>query len=165
MTSGVKDTTDIDRYQPLISMTLSDHLANIVIIFCSAWGKVTHFVSWCWAYSLNDVVSAIERWVQKSNEDARNVFLWMCFFCNNQYRIKEEAPKSSRGSCYNMWQLQSRSSLLFRLVTTVLPMGKEQRVDYASHVRWMHHRDPVFWCFLIVELCVCVMSHDRFVVA
>ncbi|CAL1153311.1 unnamed protein product, partial [Cladocopium goreaui] len=40
-------------------------------------GKVTHFVSWCWAYSLNDVVSAIERWVQKSNEDARNVFLWM----------------------------------------------------------------------------------------
>ena len=36
-----------------------------------------------------------------------------------------------------------RSSLLFLLVTTVLPMGKEQRVDYASHVRWMHHRDPV----------------------
>ena len=34
-----------------------------------------------------------------------------------------------------------RSSLLFLLVTTVLPMGKEQRVDYASHVRWMHHQD------------------------
>jgi hypothetical protein len=46
---------------------------------------------------LNDVVSAIERWVQKSNEDAQNVFLWMCFFCNNQYRIQEEAPKGSRG--------------------------------------------------------------------
>ena len=93
--------------------TLSDHLANSVIIFCSVWGKVTHFVSWCWAYSLNDVVSAIERWVQKSNEDARNVFLWMCFFCNNQYRIKEEAPKSSRGSCYDMWQLLSQFTSVF----------------------------------------------------
>lgn len=57
-------------------------------------GKVTHFVSWCWAYSLKDVVSAIERWVQNSNQDARNVFLWMCFFCNNQYRIKEEATQT-----------------------------------------------------------------------
>ncbi|CAK9077753.1 unnamed protein product [Durusdinium trenchii] len=54
-------------------------------------GKVTHFVSWCWAYSLNDVVSSIERWLQKSGEDPLSVFLWMCFFCNNQYRIKEEA--------------------------------------------------------------------------
>ena len=71
-------------------------------MFCIGWGKVTHFVSWCWAYSLNNVVSAIERWLQKSNEDPQNVFLWMCFFCNNQYRIQEEAPKGSRGSCCNM---------------------------------------------------------------
>ena len=72
-------------------------------------------------------------------------------------RLQREAV-ACRGSRYNMWQLQSRSSLLFRLVTTVLPMGKEQRVDYASHVWWMHHRDPVFWCFLIVELCVFCVS-------
>jgi len=51
---------------------------------------------------LNNVVSAFERWLQKSNEDPQNVFLWMCFFCNNQYRIQEEAPKGSRGSCCNM---------------------------------------------------------------
>ncbi|CAL1137456.1 unnamed protein product [Cladocopium goreaui] len=57
-------------------------------------GKVTHFVSWCWAYSLNNVVSAFERWLQKSNEDPQNVFLWMCFFCNNQYRIQEEATQT-----------------------------------------------------------------------
>ena len=47
-----------------------------------------------------------------------------------------------------------RSSLLFLLVTTVLPMGKEQRVDYASHVRWMHHQDISRSSFLIVELYV-----------
>ena len=60
--------------------------------------KVTHFVSWCWAYSLNDVVSSIERWLQKSGEDPLSVFLWMCFFCNNQYRIKEEAPRQGKRS-------------------------------------------------------------------
>lgn len=162
MTSGVKDTTDIDRYQPLISMTLSDHLANIVIIFCSAWGKVTHFVSWCWAYSLNDVVSAIERWVQKSNEDARNVFLWMCFFCNNQYRIKEEAPKSSRGSCvtrcinsfavhfcFCLWPLFYRWARNSGWITQVMCGGCIIKT----------YRDPVFWSLSF-------MCHDTvFIVA
>ena len=63
------------------------------------WGKVTHFVSWCWAYSLSNVVSAVEGWLQKSDEDPETIFLWMCFFCNNQYRIMEEAgPATSWGS-------------------------------------------------------------------
>ena len=44
------------------------------------WGKVTHFVSWCWAYSLSNVVSAVEGWLQKSDEDPETIFLWMCFF-------------------------------------------------------------------------------------
>lgn len=57
-------------------------------------GKVTHFVSWCWAYSLSNVVSAVEGWLQKSDEDPETIFLWMCFFCNNQYRIMEEATKT-----------------------------------------------------------------------
>eukprot|EP00435_Cladocopium_sp_Y103_P015283 s2696_g3.t1 len=57
-------------------------------------GKVTHFVSWCWAYYLKSVVSAVEGWLHKSGEDPQDVFLWMCFFCNNQYRIKEEATQT-----------------------------------------------------------------------
>ena len=58
----------------------------------SAQGKVTHFVSWCWAYTLDNVVTAVDRWLQKSEADpADDVFLWICFFCNNQYRIMQEA--------------------------------------------------------------------------
>ena len=57
----------------------------------SAQGKVTHFVSWCWAYTLDNVVTAVDRWLQKSEADPADVFLWICFFCNNQYRIMQEA--------------------------------------------------------------------------
>jgi len=86
-------------------------------------GKVTHFVSWCWAYSLNDVVSAIERWVQKSNEDARNVFLWMCFFCNNQYRIKEEATQTGSDDLKEIFEshLVEAGHMLVLLDTIVQP--------------------------------------------
>ena len=57
----------------------------------SAQGKVTHFVSWCWAYTLDNVVTAVDRWLQKSKADPADIFLWICFFCNNQYRIMQEA--------------------------------------------------------------------------
>eukprot|EP00435_Cladocopium_sp_Y103_P053768 s259_g17.t1 len=52
-------------------------------------GKVTHFVSWCWGYTLQDFASAIHSWLQRSKLNAEDVFLWVCFFCNNQYRIMD----------------------------------------------------------------------------
>ena len=59
--------------------------------------KATHFVSWCWRYTLDDVVDAIHTWLQEpSTIVASEVYLWMCFFCNNQYRVLEE--KSTTGS-------------------------------------------------------------------
>ena len=59
-------------------------------------GKVTHFVSWCWQYTLNDFVSAIGAWVREEGVNPDDVFLWVCFFCNNQYRILE--AKTQTGS-------------------------------------------------------------------
>ena len=41
------------------------------------------------------MVSAVGRWLQNSGEDPRDVFLWMCFFCNNQYRIQDEPGQHS----------------------------------------------------------------------
>ena len=40
-------------------------------------GKVTHFVSWCWQYKLNDFVSAISSWVQREGLDPLDVCLWV----------------------------------------------------------------------------------------
>ena len=62
---------------------------------------MTHFVSWCWSYRLTDFVSAVNGWVRKSGVDGEDVFLWICFFCNNQYRILQEAV-NARCGCKNV---------------------------------------------------------------
>jgi len=49
--------------------------------------KATRFVSWVWGYALNDVTSALESWCDNENLDPSDQFLWLCFFCNNQFRI------------------------------------------------------------------------------
>ena len=76
---------------PWLRMPWKFHLILDPQIEGSAQGKVTHFVSWCWAYTLDNVVTAVDRWLQKSEADPADVFLWICFFCNNQYRIMQEA--------------------------------------------------------------------------
>ena len=32
---------------------------------------------------------ALRNWCRQSDVKAENIFLWMCFFCNNQYRISD----------------------------------------------------------------------------
>ena len=60
--------------------------------------KATHFVSWCWQYTLEDVTDCLQTWIQESGGAvlSHDVYLWMCYFCNNQYRILEE--ESTTGS-------------------------------------------------------------------
>ena len=48
-----------------------------------------------------DFVSAVNGWVRKSGVDGEDVFLWICFFCNNQYRILQEAV-NARCGCKNV---------------------------------------------------------------
>ena len=47
--------------------------------------RQTHFVSWAWFYKLNDVRSALYMLTQFTAPDT--IFLSMCFFVNNHYRI------------------------------------------------------------------------------
>lgn len=73
-------------------------------------GKVTHFVSWCWAYYLQSVVSAVEGWLQKSGEDPHDVFLWMCFFATTSTASKKRPHRpavkiSNRSSSRIWWKL------------------------------------------------------------
>jgi len=53
--------------------------------------KCTHFLSWTWSYSLDTVVGGLSNWARmefsQRPDDLRQVFLFMCFFCNNQYRL------------------------------------------------------------------------------
>lgn len=59
-------------------------------------GFANYFVSWVWSYNLSTFTGAIELWTQQTGFSPDDVILWVCAFCNNQYRIMEE--KSGRGS-------------------------------------------------------------------
>lgn len=47
----------------------------------------THFLSWTWGYTLNQVCGALQQWLEQANLDPERIFLYMCFFVNNQHRI------------------------------------------------------------------------------
>eukprot|EP00971_Amphidinium_carterae_P051223 1008595-Amphidinium_carterae.1 len=71
--------------------SLVDFLAVAQQNHCS---QATHFVSWCWRYTLAEVSSALQSWLDASSSEESEVFLWMCFFCNNQYRILDNTKST-----------------------------------------------------------------------
>eukprot|EP00931_Biecheleriopsis_adriatica_P104297 TRINITY_DN78981_c0_g1_i1.p1 TRINITY_DN78981_c0_g1~~TRINITY_DN78981_c0_g1_i1.p1 ORF type:complete len:879 (-),score=106.28 TRINITY_DN78981_c0_g1_i1:7-2619(-) len=69
----------------------------------------THFLSWTWRYTIGQVRGALESWMEARRTNAMQkssislvlrksdeVFLYMCFFVNNQYRIL--VPGDASGS-------------------------------------------------------------------
>mmetsp|Transcript_74474 Transcript_74474/g.131725 ORF Transcript_74474/g.131725 Transcript_74474/m.131725 type:complete len:665 (+) Transcript_74474:70-2064(+) len=63
-------------------------------------GRATHFVSWTWDYSVSIVTSALQRAVKSASA---RVFLWMCFFVNNQHRIiasESTQDPDTLGACF-----------------------------------------------------------------
>ena len=62
---------------------------------CGRSGRATYFLSWCWKYDLNTMVSALaEFWRRFSTKTGAGVndefFLWWCFFVNNQFRLLQD---------------------------------------------------------------------------
>eukprot|EP00438_Fugacium_kawagutii_P023311 Skav226248 [mRNA] locus=scaffold1218:695462:697357:- [translate_table: standard] len=47
--------------------------------------RQNYFMSWSWQYSLGQVRNALQMW--KAPMEAENVFFYMCFFVNNQFRL------------------------------------------------------------------------------
>jgi len=56
----------------------------------------THFLSWVWQYKLSTFRGGLQRWADANQLVYEDVFLFCCFFCNNQHRILVEG--SSQGS-------------------------------------------------------------------
>ena len=82
----------------------------------------THFVSWCWHYTLEVVVSGVQLWAQSSSSRTAEVFLWMCFFCNNQYRIQDGTCSNSNDlSTVFEARLSSARNMLVILDTFLTP--------------------------------------------
>ncbi|CAE8658769.1 unnamed protein product, partial [Polarella glacialis] len=49
--------------------------------------RCTHFLSWTWGYTLSTVRDGLSTWTAIEGMAPSEVFLFMCFFVNNQYRI------------------------------------------------------------------------------
>lgn len=59
--------------------------------------KATHFLSWVWGYNLSTVLGALENWMSSSSQCGEDdIFIWMCYACNNQFRIFDD-DKPHRG--------------------------------------------------------------------
>lgn len=57
-----------------------------------AGAEATHFLSWVWNYSLDEVLSALRVW---HNDNPGKKYLWWCFFNNNQHKIlQDEVPQT-----------------------------------------------------------------------
>jgi len=53
-------------------------------------GRATHFLSWVWSYKVKLFQATLQAWLESDpTRDPDEIFLWICFFCNNQYRLEE----------------------------------------------------------------------------
>ena len=57
-------------------------------------------LQYCVRYKVDDFISAIESWVENEELDPSEVFIWVCFFCNNQYRLLSNADNLEQRKPY-----------------------------------------------------------------
>merc|ERR1712217_263799 len=58
------------------------------------------FLSWVWGYNLSIAMSALTEWAERqqnsdANFDIASIYIWWCFFCNNQYRLLSNTQAES----------------------------------------------------------------------
>lgn len=99
----------------------------------------THFVSWSWGYSLEVFVTALQGWAETSKVDIHKTFLWICFFCNNQYRIKSDMQATSPEALQATFELN-----LLRTGRMLLLLDDFEQPVYATRS----------WC--VFESFVCI---------
>jgi len=49
--------------------------------------QATQFLSWVWCYKAKMFTRTIKGWVQYEKLVPEDTFIWVCFFCNNQFRL------------------------------------------------------------------------------
>lgn len=46
-----------------------------------------YFLSWSWGYECKMFVKTLTAWMKREGLDPSQVWIWICFFCNNQFRV------------------------------------------------------------------------------
>ena len=68
----------------------------------------THFLSWTWKYTLSEVKSALRVYSSTGATAAQDVFFFMCFFTNNQFRIIVEETAVGSADLQGVFQTNLR---------------------------------------------------------
>ncbi|CAE7781901.1 unnamed protein product [Symbiodinium sp. CCMP2592] len=69
----------------------------------------THFMSWTWRYHLSQITSALDMHRRSMSElGPQDVFFYMCFFVNNQFRIIVEATGSGSDNLEEVFESNLR---------------------------------------------------------
>lgn len=93
---------------------------------CAA--KATHYLSWAWNYKVTDFVSALREWAEdKTDEERGNIFIWICFFCNNQVRIIMENEQPGSAGLSRIFQ-----SRLENIGKMLIMIDKFENPEYAT---------------------------------
>lgn len=53
-------------------------------------GQSTQFLSWVWSYKTRMFMRTIFAWAKQEGLVLEETFIWVCFFCNNQFRLGAE---------------------------------------------------------------------------
>merc|ERR1712226_1421221 len=79
--------------------------------------EANKFMSWSWGYKVRDVVGALQDWADRSHADQRRTFIWICFFCLNEFRMHEEKASGGAGNLDAVFRqrLQNIGSLVAML--------------------------------------------------
>uniref|UniRef100_A0A7S4GKS7 Uncharacterized protein n=1 Tax=Oxyrrhis marina TaxID=2969 RepID=A0A7S4GKS7_OXYMA len=71
----------------------SDRVGENGVSLCTAIGiydshavsDATHFLSWSWSYQVKKLLQTLKEYCTKRGLDRKKTFVWMCFFCNDQF--------------------------------------------------------------------------------
>jgi len=98
----------------------------------------TLFISWVWAFALRDAISALRNFL-RNYDGKKRLFLWWCFFQNNQFRILGNKQKQSFETLRDIFGTQVQS-----IGRMVCMMDKITGSEYSRRL----------WCLFEVAMCV-----------
>eukprot|EP00927_Polykrikos_kofoidii_P046515 TRINITY_DN40732_c0_g2_i1.p1 TRINITY_DN40732_c0_g2~~TRINITY_DN40732_c0_g2_i1.p1 ORF type:complete len:853 (+),score=83.82 TRINITY_DN40732_c0_g2_i1:52-2610(+) len=70
--------------------------------------KATTFMSWVWGYKMSVVRDCLRRWAARKGLRHDEVFLYVCFFCNNQWRLLVEGSSSGADNLEEVFEQRLR---------------------------------------------------------
>ncbi|CAE8647074.1 unnamed protein product [Polarella glacialis] len=100
-------------------------------------GRSTIFLSWVWSYKVLDVCSALARWLKTQGTNASAlVFIWWCFFTNNQFRIQSGGTVTTQDLC------ETFGDQLKKVGRMLIMMNKYRDPEYVKRI----------WCIFEVHM-------------